>query len=126
MDFYDWEFYVAIVLLRPYYIMRCLSFAFANKPNANEMYMQRKEFYVYYTLCFYQNLVFWGSHLNALYFFSENCSDLFSNRYGLSAPNPNCFAFLDPIPPYKPISPYSTENCVCVDHLTQMKLTQTT
>ena len=49
--------------------MRCLSFALANKPNANEMYMQRKEFYIYYTLCFYQNLVFWGSYLNALYVF---------------------------------------------------------
>ena len=32
------------------YVLRFLYFALAIKPNANEMYMQCKRFYLYYTL----------------------------------------------------------------------------
>ena len=43
--------------------MRFLYFALVMKPKANEMYMQRKYFYLYYTLFFHQNFMNMGSYL---------------------------------------------------------------
>ena len=55
----------------PYYTMRFPYVALAIKPNANGMYMQRKWFYLYYSMFFNQNVINVGSYLLIMNIFSQ-------------------------------------------------------
>ena len=76
--------------------MRFPYVALAIKPNANEMYMQRKWFYLYYNL-FFIIIKYFGGQTQMLCTFSPNMFGLLIGIKSLvSVPNADCDAFSDP------------------------------
>ena len=76
--------------------MRFPYVAFSIKPNANEMYMQRKWFYLYYTLFFLSELNTLGVILKCYALIFPKHVWLVGIQPLLSVPNTGCVAFSDP------------------------------